>query len=192
MKKILVLFCIASFFIACNTDHTEINYTTAYIPKVMDTLCFAKGSYWIYQNETDSTTDSVFVTQTLRSTYRVDLVGGIGVIREYYKMMLKGTKSADQILWVEDTRMIGNPTGIIAYAEGPILYSADTLHDWVFSQHYFHDSLTAGPFTWKKVQQTRGGDGSWCYACNGIGMVRKTRDDKYWNLIRYDLIYTKK
>ncbi|MGE5424255.1 MAG: hypothetical protein ACM3N9_02760 [Syntrophothermus sp.] len=189
--KILFTFLAAFMlvsFISCSNKSEEINYSKDNIYPGLDTLRYSKGSYWIYQNQLTHSFDSVYVDQTLHSHYTVELIGGVGIIREYYKMLLKSSLGKEEILWIEGLRMVQNPTTIYPYADGPVLYSADTTFDWQFGEHTFYDSLRVNGHVYRKVQKTLAGDGTYCYVCEESGIIKRTKNDQIWDLVRCSLV----
>ncbi|MEI7982619.1 MAG: hypothetical protein WCI71_13290 [Bacteroidota bacterium] len=90
MKYILTLFLFGLILVSCNKEDSEDKTKYLYLSEDIKPYKCKTGSYWVFQNDTTGTLDSITVISTENDFYWLPppIHGQSGVKHEYYKINL--------------------------------------------------------------------------------------------------------
>jgi len=206
MKKV-VFMSLLTLLISCGKDENTLTTSYYYVDPSTTPFLFNIGSYWIYQDSTTGSIDSIAVRSVNRYNASLDPKGpGQGTdVEEYAEVAYfgSGTGSYNEIfrqsyIFRGPLNKNGRPEGICYYGRAP--YGTPLIGSTIYNATYeaIFDTLNVAGTTYHNVSKLRIHEDSYITNCNlyyvkNIGIVKKeylVNDtvNRTENLIRYNLI----
>jgi hypothetical protein len=199
MKKLFVILMLPILLTNCHKNEATMSYSMTYITDSIKSLAFRSGSYWIYKADSSAQKDCTFVATTQAAFYEIEVEKDHTMLFECYSMNCNSVRpsgsSASQY-FIETNHMLLDAVLEFPSAQGPVLFTFDTLTDWKrnTSVNRYIDSLRVGAKTFHGVQECKFSSGSVSYSyytADSIGIVRKVIGSgataQTWNLVKWNV-----